>query len=422
MALATDVLEFMTRNVEILGMKGLGVLAKRITNNTRSFVVKDRDTDVIKWDIVEGGPANVFIREGETAWGTNVNKAPELMTLRLARMWVPFEFTGLEKERGHLIGNDAYLSKMVEVGMTNSQFQIRRMFFSDHTEKLAAVPVAAGGAVSDVIVDSVKWLKVGMTIDFYTAAGVVQVNGASLTLTYVNPDTKQIKWAAGDGTPTLTDLDEVFIAGNRNLGVYGISAWDNDGAAMPGTKGTPVIGGQTRAAERPTLNGLILRNGGVPRPLSFQLMDELVAQIYARDDSANISAIYGGTGTVYSYKKLLQDKQGIRTPTGLMEYKYGDNKYPVYANDLLTPNEIPVISDPYLEEGILYFLSEKDIGFHGDKKFSWIPGMIDGKFVHLGNISNKDVFKATLKMEFQFTANSSRHGALADLQPEFTVT
>lgn len=421
---SSDVLEFMTRRVNLCSQKSLGPLGARIQQYSTSMVVRENDSDVIKWNIYEGGPANLYIRENKTTWSDNDNEDPQLMTLRLARAWMPLEFSGLEIFRGRLIGNEKHVANVIAIAQNNALFNIRRMIFDDHSEILASVVSTTGGAVSSATMDSVRWLKKGMQIDFYTAAGAAVSGGTGLKISAINETTKVITWTGG--TPVLAATDEAYIAGNRNLGIYGVKAWINDGSAAPGTKGTTTIGGQSRSSTRPTLNALLERNGGTPRSLTFQLMDELVAKIYAKDSMADISAIYGGSGTVYAYKKLLQEKHYTSTPNAKYEYVYGNNKYPAYANDLLTPNEIPVISDPFLDEGILYFISEKDLGWHGDSRFSWIenPGWVEGKFMPLHNIpgNHKDAYAATMKAEFQITANPSRHGALVDITPEFYAT
>jgi hypothetical protein len=417
---AADILEYYAKNVAILGNQGLGMLGERIKSSARKFVVKENNSDVIKWDIVENGPVNVYIRENDTAWGTNAQDDPNLMTLRLAYMAVPLIFTGFEYRHGQLIGNENYVSVMVKKAMSNILFQIRRMLMGDHLEKMAAVTSTAGGAVTTCVLDSVRWIKKNMYIDFYTAAGVAVASGTGLLVTAVDEATRSITWSGG--SPTVAATNEVFIAGNRNIGAYGLKAWINDGAAAPGTKGTTTIGGQTRATTRPTLNSYMDRNSGTPRPLSFRLLDKTAAGIYAKDTGANISAIYGGAGTVQAYQDLLEDKRGIQTQSGKMTFEYGGSEYPAYIHPLFSPTKIPMIPDPYDDEGALYYVTEKDLCWHGDTEFKWAKGIEDGKFMPLQNISNKRVVQATLELEFQVTANPAFHGAIVDLIPAYYVT
>lgn len=416
---AADILEYYAKNVAILGNQGLGMLGKRIKSSARKFVVKEGNSDVIKWDIVENGPVNVYIRENNTAWGSNAQDDPNLMTLRLAYMTMPLTFTGFETRHGQLIGNETYVNVMMKKAMDSALFQVRRMTMGDHFEKMAAV-VTGGAGVSTATLDSVRWIKKNMYIDFYTAAGAAVASGTSLLVTAVNESTKAITWSGS--TPTLSATDEVFIAGNRNIGVYGLKAWINDGSSAPGTKGTTTIGGQTRAATRPTLNAFMDRNSGIPRALSFRLLDKTAAGIYAKDAGANVSAIYGGAGTIQAYMDLLEAKRGIQTQSGKMTYEYGGNEYPAYIHPLFSPTKIPMVPDPYDDEGALYLVTESDLCWHGDTEFKWAEGIVDGKFMPLHNISNQRVYQATMELEFQITGNPAFHGAIVDLIPSYYVT
>ena len=246
-----------------------------------------------------------------------------------------------------------------------SSFNFGRMLFGDGTGVLATVVSVSG---TDVTVDSVKNLTVGMTIEFRSADGEViegvtvrriigidraqnkiQINGLSLATSVVKDNIITVQGSYGS---ELTGLKAIF----KDTGyLYGLNRTNNK-----------------------WLVPYIKSDVGTISETEIQKAIDYVEE----NTGSKINFIVCSSGVKRAFQNYLAT---YRRNTDVMELKGGYKA--------ISYNGIPIVSDRFCPEGTMYLLNTDDFTLHQLCDWKWLEGE-DGKV--LKQIPGTPTYSATL--------------------------
>ena len=192
------------------------------------------------------------------------------------------------------------------------------------TGVLATVVSATGDgtATHTVVVDSTRFLRIGMGIDFYTTT---TLNAANFTITDVNRETNTIICTDDDaGTHTIADADVIYSKGSYVAGgtILTTKFWNgyetliNDtDTAFPGAALTEGFDRDTQSFAKACVK--YGASAGTAEALTTGRMRGVCDLIQSNCGDVNTSIIYCDSGTLNAWNEVLSNKQAptINMPT-----------------------------------------------------------------------------------------------------------
>lgn len=208
---------------------------------------------------------------------------------------------------------------------TIESFNMAREFMIHQpgTGILATVVSATGDgtATHTIVVDSARWLRVGMKVDIYTGSSA---NATNFGITDVNYDTNVITCTDEDaGTHTIADADVIYYAGTYvSSSTLSTSYYWNGFETLIGDTdtafGTPVTEGFDRDTQ--SFAKACVKYGDTPgtaQTLTLGRMRAVCDSIDVNWGRSMPTIIYTDPGSLNAYNELLTNKQAptINMPT-----------------------------------------------------------------------------------------------------------
>jgi hypothetical protein len=231
------------------------------------------------------------------------------------------EVTGLAMLRGdgslNKIGGD--LLSQIKQDITESiTKQLNRVVFSDGNEALATLVSTGNGGLAWTIFNSsnmsatgnvkevrARYLQAGMKVALHNGVGAVRSNGV-VTITSVNHTANTCVVDAAVSGATASDKITLSRQGT-DIGSYGIGAWGleyhvDDGSNISTYQGV----GSRSSVDRACAS--VISNSGTLRPLSRDLMEQLILRRTVRSNKSKDDAamIMMDVGMVQEFAKLYE--------------------------------------------------------------------------------------------------------------------
>lgn len=210
-------------------------------------------------------------------------------------------------------------------GTIESYNMLREFMFHQPGTGLLATVVSATGdgtATHTIVVDSARWLRVGMKVDIYTGASA---NATNFGITDVNYDTNTIVCSDEDaGTHTIADADVIYYAGGYVSGGTISTSYNWNGfetligdtdTAFPGAALTEGFDRDTQSFAKSCV-----KYGGTPgtaEALTLGRMRAVLDSIDVNWGRSMPTIGYTDPGSLNAYNELLSNKQAptINMPT-----------------------------------------------------------------------------------------------------------
>ncbi len=246
-----------------------------------------------------------------------------------------------------------------------SSFNFGRMLFGDGTGVLATVVSVSG---TEVTVDSVKNLEVGMTIEFRTSDGEV-IDGVSVRrITGVDRTNKKIQ-INGLSLGTAVAKDNIItVQGSYGSELTGLKAIFKDSGYLYGLN----------RSNNKWLVPYIKSSVGTISESEIQKAIDYVEE----NTGSKINFIVCSSGVKRAFQNHLAT---YRRNTDVMNLKGGYKA--------ISYNGIPIVSDRFCPDGTMYLLNTDDFTLHQLCDWKWLEGE-DGKV--LKQIPGTPTYTATL--------------------------
>jgi len=263
-----------------------------------------------------------------------------------------------------------------------SQFNFGRMLFGDGSGKLATISGVSSGVIS---VDTVKGLIEGMVVDIHSSGSTTVLTGARIT--YVDRVNKTF---TVDKTVPVTVVATCFVVvqGSYNKEITGLGAIFSEAD----------IYGVTRASNawmKPYTNTM----SAVTDIAIQEAIDYLEENVGSTVDyitcASDVKRAYQSYLASYKQNVDYMDLQG-----GYKAISY---------------NGIPLVSDRFIEDGVMYLLNTKEFALHQLCDWQWLAGE-DGRI--LKQNSGYASYSATLVKYADLICNKCAGQAKLTLVPE----
>lgn len=249
------------------------------------------------------------------------------------------------------------LNSEMESLIKSANYNFGRMLFSDGTGKLASIQSATG---STVVVDTIKPVIEGLRCDFYKASdnsAVADMQGVRITA--IDRANKKITFEKAMPTAvTGGSADDFYITVQNSKGqeLTGLGAI---------FKSTGTLYGVDRANYSWMVPSMKTASSG---KLTETAMQELIDDL-SEVSGSEVDYITCASNVKRIYQALLTtNKRNI----DVMELQGGFKA--------ISYNGIPVISDRFIEDGVMYLLNTKDFALHQLCDWRWLEGE-DGKIL-----------------------------------------
>ena len=228
-----------------------------------------------------------------------------------------------------------------------SQFNFGRMLFGDGTGKLATISNVASGVLT---CNSVKTMIEGLVVDIYTSAGTKVVSGARITA--VDRVNKTIKV---DKTLPDTVVKDCFVTvqNSYNKELTGLGAIFGSGDLYGVSRSTNAwMTPYTATAQ--TINDTAIQT-------AIDYLDE------------NVGSTVDYITCSSAVKRLYQAY--LATSKRNIDYMELNGGYKA-----ISYNGIPVVSDRFVEDDVMYLLNTKEFALHQLCDWQWLSGE-DGRIL-----------------------------------------
>lgn len=349
----------------------LDVIAQQLNTNTNPFYARIKQTSENVWGKEIKKLASYGVNGGVGA-GTETGDLPKAsgnkyaqFTLTLKNLYGTIEISdkAIRASQNNAGAFVSLLNAEMEGLLRASKYNFGRMLFGDGSGVIGRVVSVSGYSA---ILDSAKKVMEGMLIDFYHPTNGYVSDASSNMVTSVNRTTKSVTFekaltdVTANSTITmqnsynneLTGLESIF---KPDVDLYGLSKsqhkWLN-----PYTKSS--VG---------ELDDIVLQT----------VIDNL-----EEEAGSTVDYIVCSAGVKRAYQSYLTSfKKNIEVLNLEGGYK------------ALSYNGIPLISDRFVDSGVMYMLSTKDFTLYQLCDWSWLEGD-DGRIIK--QVPNKPVYKATL--------------------------
>jgi len=252
-----------------------------------------------------------------------------------------------------------------------------RVFYGDGLGTLATV-TAATTATNTAVVNSVRFLEVGVQIDIQTGA-TATVRVSNRQVTAVNSATKTITFDGAAASLVIGDL--IVRTGNFGREPNGLASLVTDTGTLFNVD--PNV--------EPVWKAVVRSNAGTNRALSEGLMIEATDAV--RVNGGKTSLILCGLGVRRAYFNLLSQQRRYPSTTnfegGFTGLAFNNGR------------EIPVIEDPDAPDSTMYGLDEDSLKIYRNEAWSWMNR--DGgiwKWVH-----DFDAYEAIMNQYWEIGLN-----------------
>lgn len=278
----------------------------------------------------------------------------------------------------------------------------RQMVHGDGTGKISTV-TAAAGATTFTCADVIN-LRIGMVIDIWKADNSAK-DVDSAEITDVDYDAKTITLAAtsgGSASPFTVTAGGAYVTredskGAEMMGLHGII---DDGSAVATFQGIARSGARWLKAQ-------VMANGGTPRTLTTELVDQAYFKGAAGPWGGHASAIYSRPAFAVKYAQLLFAQRQFTAPITTLD---GGFKAVQYTGPMGTA---PWIMDRMCRDKSIYFPVESDLGRWQLAPVEFIDE--DGSMWQRA-LDGTDAFQATIATYQQVGAHRcNQHVLLADI-------
>lgn len=246
-----------------------------------------------------------------------------------------------------------------------SSFNFGRMLFGDGTGVLATVVSVSG---TEVTVDSVKNLAVGMTIEFRTADGETIEGVTVRRITGIDVANKKIQ-VSGLTLGSSVEADNIItVQGSYGSELTGLKAIFKDSGYLYGLN---------RASNKWLVPYIKSSVGSISESEIQKAID------YVEENTGSkINFIICSSGVKRAFQNYLAT---YRRNTDVMELKGGYKA--------ISYNGIPIVSDRFCPDGTMYLLNTDDFTLHQLCDWKWLEGE-DGKV--LKQLPGTPTYSATL--------------------------
>jgi hypothetical protein len=252
-----------------------------------------------------------------------------------------------------------------------------RVFYGDGLGTLATVTAATVGT-NTAVVNSVRFLEVGVQIDIQTGA-TATVRVANRQVTAVNSATKTITFDGAVASLAVGDL--IVRTGNFGREPNGLASLVTDTGTLFNVD--PNV--------EPVWKAVVRSNAGTNRALSEGLMIEATDAV--RVNGGKTSLILCGLGVRRAYFNLLSQQRRYPSTTtfegGFTGLAFNNGR------------EIPVVEDPDAPDSTMYGLDEDSLKIYRNEAWSWMNR--DGgiwKWVH-----DFDAYEAIMNQYWEIGLN-----------------
>jgi hypothetical protein len=328
-------------------------------NNIPLEVVNQKGEDKLNFEMQTQLPESAYVSgEGVASQSARVPAFVKGYTY-LKKIESPMRFTEetvfLSKEPNTIVKTLENITN----GTIKSYNMMREFMFHQPGTGLLATVVSATGdgtATHTIVVDSARFLRVGMGIDIYTGASA---NATNFTITAVDRDSNTITATDDDaGTHTIADADVIYPKGGYVSGgtIVTTRFWngfetligDTD-TAWPGAALTTGFDRDTQAFAK-----ACVKYGDTPgtaQALTLGRMRAVCDLIQVWENEVNTDIIYTDPGSLNAWNELLSNKQAptINMPTedGWPEgtaFVYNGKRMRVVSKNLAAPETMLFIA------------------------------------------------------------------------------
>lgn len=282
-----------------------------------------------------------------------------------------------------------------------------RQIFGDGTGTLAKV---ASDATADtvVVLDSVKYLHVGMRVDVLTLASLGDAvptpghAGGYATITFINKATKSVTF-----DKAVTAVTGSAVVRSNSTASAQVNNWKKEwsgfGALISATSALHGIDPSVTPAWAAHETDISV--GGVPQQITEEDMIGMVTGIAEDGDKPDV--IWTDHGSWNGYWKALEDRRRYVNKVDLQ----GGNKALGFATEF---GDLPFKADFDAPEGKMWFVNQKKINLNTNRGWEWIDE--DGS--KWKQVPRRDAFIAYLRSYSELsTYRRNTHGVISGIAP-----
>lgn len=282
-----------------------------------------------------------------------------------------------------------------------------RQIFGDGTGTLAKV-AADATADTEVVLDSVKYLHVGMRVDVLTLASLGDAvptaghTGGYATITYIAKATKTVTF-----DKAITAVTGSAVVRSNSTASAQVNNWKKEwsgfGALISATSALHGIDPSVTPAWAAHENDISV--GGVAQQITEEDMIGMVTGIAEDGDKPDV--IWTDHGSWNGYWKALEDRRRYVNKVDLQ----GGNKALGFATEF---GDLPFKADFDAPEGKMWFVNQKKINLNTNRGWEWIDE--DGS--KWKQVPRRDAFIAYLRSYSELsTYRRNTHGVISGIAP-----
>ncbi len=353
----------------------LDVVTNAINDTTSPFYKKIEKSNTNVYGKEINIPYSIGINSGiacvDESDDIPVGQNPSFITFRapMQNIYGSFEITDkLIRVSEHDVGSVVnLLNFQIEELLRAAKFNLRRMLLQSGDGELCKIAATATGNTYEITVDSTRNIVEGMVIDIIkTDNTTVVVSGVKVS--GVDRTSNKLKLDQYVGSTTAITGYRLTVHGSNNKEIYGIPYIFNDDVRS--------LYGNTKSSYSFLLPGKHTTNG-----LGTNDIQTVLDSIEA-DRGVTPDIILSG------YDMRRQYLEHMRNRSLNVDYMDLDGGF-----KSISYNGIPIYTDPFMEEGSMYFLNTGDFVLGQLADWTWLEGVERGI---LNPVQSKAAYKATL--------------------------
>lgn len=353
----------------------LGVLADQLNVGINPLLAKIGQTSADVWgkEIKKLAPYGI---NGGIGSGTETDALPQSggnnyaqFTLTLKNLFGKIELSdkairASQNSAGAFVN---LLNAEMDGLLKASKFNFGRMLYGDGNGCLATTVANTTGAKNKVVVDDVRNLMEGMTVDVFTAMG--------------GKDTA----TSGSRILAIDRENKIVTLGKNGASVYGAGYT----LYVQGSRGNEITGLEAIFGNSTTIYGLTRNDYSFLKPYT-KTIDAAVSTGAIQDAIDVVESTSGGTidFIVASYKMRKQYVDYLAKNRTNVDYLNLDGGYKA-----LSYSGIPFVADRFVKDDCMYLLNSDDFKLHQLCDWRWLEGE-GGTVLH--QVADKACYSATL--------------------------
>jgi len=234
--------------------------------------------------------------------------------------------------------------------------------------------------------DTAIYMFQGMLADAYLAAALI-TNGGNLQIDTVDRETGVVGFTNNNAGPvTVAVGNDIYRAGNKDNECMGLAGIVDDGTLLASLQGITV-------ATNPFWSAKLLSNGGVPRVLTLDLMENAYNVSMSQTNESPDCIIMDYVQKRKYEQLLVSDKRYTQSrDLPKLDGGYGSLAY----------NNVPIVFDTDTQAGGMYFLNTKYLKMFQQFGYQWTTSP-DAKFLW-SRVAGYDSYEAVAIYEAEFAA------------------